>query len=85
MIDGTRIAEFSGDRDQLEQQLAAESHELIRTAFGSVKSAPVRHRYGRSCKTIRLAGRIVHIDHHGTHPGHVGSNEFCVDYRIELP
>jgi hypothetical protein len=75
--DGDPLTGTPDTLQDLDTALAADRQAKITGADGLVLHDVAT--FGRFRKTIRLDGKVLHVEYTGTRPGHRVSNEFCVD------
>jgi hypothetical protein len=75
--DGAPPSETPDTLQDLHARLVADREAKVAGAEGLVLHDVAT--FGRFSKTIRLTGKRVHVAYTGTRPGHVVTNEFCVD------
>ncbi|HWM56266.1 MAG TPA: hypothetical protein VNO83_00415, partial [Pseudonocardia sp.] len=75
--EGAPLDETPDTLQDLDAALARDREEKLAGQDGLVLHDTAT--FGRFRKTVRLDGKVVHVDYAGTRPGHTVTNEFCVD------
>jgi hypothetical protein len=75
--EGAPLDETPDTLQDLDAALARDREEKLAGQDGLVLHDTAT--FDRFRKTVRLDGKVVHVDYAGTRPGHTVTNEFCVD------